>query len=90
MRSRRASGHSAIQAAIVKKADVLVTGDIGHHDGLDAGGAGTVCDRRRTLRDRIYFYRRHETILGKEFSGPGNYDGADCASISSCIIVYNQ
>lgn len=30
------SGHSAIQAAIVKKADVLVTGDIGHHDGLDA------------------------------------------------------
>ena len=30
------SGHSAVQAAVVKKADVLVTGDIGHHDGLDA------------------------------------------------------
>lgn len=30
------SGHSAVKAAILKKADVLVTGDIGHHDGLDA------------------------------------------------------
>ena len=30
------SGRSAIPAAVAKKADVLVTGDIGHHDGLDA------------------------------------------------------
>ncbi|MCU6748578.1 Nif3-like dinuclear metal center hexameric protein [Faecalicatena acetigenes] len=30
------SGKSAVSAAIRKKADVLVTGDIGHHDGLDA------------------------------------------------------
>lgn len=30
------SGKSAVTPAIEKKADVLVTGDIGHHDGLDA------------------------------------------------------
>lgn len=30
------SGKSAISAALDKGADVLVTGDIGHHDGLDA------------------------------------------------------
>ncbi|CUX49797.1 Nif3-like dinuclear metal center hexameric protein [Clostridium sp. C105KSO13] len=30
------SGKSAIEPALNKKADVLVTGDIGHHDGLDA------------------------------------------------------
>ena len=30
------SGKTAVAAAIAKGADVLVTGDIGHHDGLDA------------------------------------------------------
>lgn len=30
------SGKSAIKPALNKRADVLVTGDIGHHDGLDA------------------------------------------------------
>lgn len=30
------SGKTAVQAALAKGADVLVTGDIGHHDGLDA------------------------------------------------------
>ena len=30
------SGKTAVSAAIAKGADVLVTGDIGHHDGLDA------------------------------------------------------
>ena len=30
------SGRSAVAPAIAKGADVLVTGDIGHHDGLDA------------------------------------------------------
>lgn len=30
------SGKSAVTPAILKKADVLVTGDIGHHEGLDA------------------------------------------------------
>ena len=30
------SGKSAVAPAIAKGADVLVTGDIGHHDGLDA------------------------------------------------------
>ena len=30
------SGKTAVPAALAKGADVLVTGDIGHHDGLDA------------------------------------------------------
>ena len=30
------AGKSAIMPAIKKGADVLVTGDIGHHDGIDA------------------------------------------------------
>ena len=30
------SGKTAVAPAIAKGADVLVTGDIGHHDGLDA------------------------------------------------------
>lgn len=34
------SGKSAISPAIEKGADVLVTGDIGHHDGLDAWEQG--------------------------------------------------
>lgn len=34
------SGKSAIAPALQKGADVLVTGDIGHHDGLDAWEQG--------------------------------------------------
>ena len=34
------SGKSAVAPAIAKEADVLVTGDIGHHDGLDAWEQG--------------------------------------------------
>lgn len=34
------SGKSAIDPAIQKGADVLVTGDIGHHEGLDAAAQG--------------------------------------------------
>lgn len=34
------SGKSVIGAAILKKADVLVTGDIGHHEGIDAVAQG--------------------------------------------------
>lgn len=30
------SGKSVIQAALDKNADVLITGDIGHHEGIDA------------------------------------------------------
>lgn len=34
------SGRSAIRAAVEKGADVLITGDISHHDGLDAAEMG--------------------------------------------------
>ena len=62
-----ASGKTAIAAAIAKGADVLVTVDIGHHDGLDAveqglsvidaGHYGTeyifIDDMRRFLEDKL-------------------------------------
>lgn len=39
------SGKSVIEHAVAKKADLLITGDIGHHDGLDAVESGiTVVD----------------------------------------------
>ena len=61
------SGKTAIAVAIAKGADVLVTGDIGHHDGLDAveqglavidaGHYGTeyifIDDMRRFLEDKL-------------------------------------
>ena len=61
------SGKSAIAAALQKGADVLVTGDIGHHDGLDAveqglavidaGHYGTeyifIDDMKRFLNDKL-------------------------------------
>ena len=34
------SGSSVIKTALQKGADVLVTGDIGHHDGIDARDQG--------------------------------------------------
>ena len=36
------SGKSVIQAALDKHADVLITGDIGHHDAIDAAAQGMV------------------------------------------------
>lgn len=61
------AGKTAIPAAVAKGADVLVTGDIGHHDGLDAvaqglciidaGHYGTeyifIDDMRRFLEDKL-------------------------------------
>ena len=61
------SGKTAVAAAIAKGADVLVTGDIGHHDGLDAveqglcvidaGHYGTeyifIEDMRKFLEDKL-------------------------------------
>lgn len=61
------SGKTAVPAALAKGADVLVTGDIGHHDGLDAveqglsiidaGHYGTeyifIDDMRRFLEEKL-------------------------------------
>ena len=61
------SGKSAVAPAIAKGADVLVTGDIGHHDGLDAveqglavidaGHYGTeyifIDDKKHFLEDKL-------------------------------------
>ena len=51
------SGKSAIKPAIQKGADVLVTGDIGHHDGIDAGHYGTeyifIDDMKRFFAEKL-------------------------------------
>ncbi len=36
------SGSSSIDEAVKKKAEVLITGDIGHHDGIDASARGLI------------------------------------------------
>ena len=36
------SGSSAIEDAVREEADVLITGDIGHHDGIDAVAKGVI------------------------------------------------
>ena len=45
------SGSDVIQNAIDKKVDVLITGDIGHHDGIDAVACGlpVITDLRKYL-----------------------------------------
>ena len=40
MLSAQGAGKSDIKEALSKQADVYVTGDIGHHDGLDAVAQG--------------------------------------------------
>ena len=47
------SGKSEIAVALKHNVDVLVTGDIGHHEGLDAG-TGTCDYRCGSLWNRIY------------------------------------
>ncbi len=49
------SGKSVIGVAIDKKADCLVTGDIGHHDGIDAVEAGlTIIDASHYGIEKIF------------------------------------
>ena len=49
------SGKSVIPVAIQKNADCLVTGDIGHHDGIDAVEAGlTVIDASHYGIEKIF------------------------------------
>ena len=49
------SGKSVIGVSIKKKADCLVTGDIGHHDGIDAVEAGlTIIDASHYGIEKIF------------------------------------
>ncbi len=60
------SGKSLIPAAIRKRAEVLITGDIGHHDGLDAVDSNlAVIDAGHYGLEHI-FITQMETFLKKE------------------------
>ena len=61
------SGKSMIGTAIKKKAQVMITGDIGHHDGIDAVDQGiAVIDAGHYGLEHI-FVKRMEQYLKKKF-----------------------
>ncbi len=65
------SGSDVIQNAIDKKVDVLITGDIGHHDGIDAVACGLpVIDASHYGLEKIFIpYMRdflHRELPGLE------------------------
>ena len=63
------SGKSMIGTALQKKAQVMITGDIGHHDGLDAVDQGiAVIDAGHYGLEHI-FISRMEQYLKTHFSG---------------------
>ena len=63
------SGKSMIGTAIKKKAQVMITGDIGHHDGIDAVDQGiAVIDAGHYGLEHI-FVNRMEQYLKTQFPG---------------------
>lgn len=61
------SGKSAIKPAICKGADVLVTGDIGHHEGLDAVEQGLAIIDAGHYGTEYIFMQDMKAFLHKEF-----------------------
>mgnify|MGYP000155233161 CR=1 FL=1 len=62
------SGKSMIDPAIAMGADVLVTGDIGHHEGIDAVARGlAVIDAGHYGIEHIL--SRYETVSGAKLAG---------------------
>lgn len=62
------SGKSMITPALQKGAQLLVTGDIGHHDGIDAVDQGLFGDRCRTLRCGENIYPADGRVFKRKFS----------------------
>ena len=61
------SGRSMISYGLAKKAEVLITGDIGHHEALDAGEQGLcIIDGGHYGTEKL-FAAYMEKWLGKEF-----------------------
>lgn len=61
------SGKSAISSSLIKKADILVTGDIGHHEGLDAAEQGLNIIDAGHYGTEYFFIDDMETFLQNEF-----------------------
>ncbi len=57
LRFLRDPGKAAIAPAVSKGADVLVTGDIGHHEGLDAAAQGFRLLMRDIMGQSIFLWK---------------------------------
>lgn len=59
------SGRSVIDVAAEKKAECLITGDIGHHEGLDAGELGVdIIDASHYGLEQIFMHIMYDYIKG--------------------------
>ena len=59
------SGKSVNNEAVQKKADCLITGDIGHHEGLDANEMGlTILDASHYGLEHIFMHIMYEYLKG--------------------------
>lgn len=63
------SGKSALRPAIEKKADVLVTGDIGHHEGLDAAAQNLMVIDAGHYGTEYFFVEDMKEYLQREVPG---------------------
>ena len=63
------SGKSAVDPAVSKAADVLVTGDIGHHEGLDALEQNLAVIDAGHYGTEYFFIRDMERFLKRELGG---------------------
>lgn len=63
------SGKSAVNPAVLKGADVLVTGDIGHHEGLDAVAQELAVIDAGHYGTEYFFIRDMERFLKREPGG---------------------
>ena len=75
------SGKSVIQAALDKHADVLITGDIGHHDAIDAAAQGMV------IIDAGHYGLEHIFIpfMAEYVARVSEGCGSDHSSVSACV-----
>ena len=72
------SGKSVIKTALSKNADVLVTGDIGHHDGIDAVAQGLA------IIDAGHYGIEHIFIKDMEEYLKRNLDGVEVVTEEIC------
>ncbi len=63
------SGKSVIGEALKKQADVLITGDIGHHEGIDAAAQGMVVIDAGHYGLEHIFVEDMKDYLGKKLEG---------------------
>ena len=80
------SGRSVISNALQAGVDVLITGDIDHHEGIDAVAQNTDGNRCRALRSGTYFYPIYGTVFKKRSKRTGDCSTATDISISDHIV----